>query len=129
MAALLWKAIPPIWNPSSSPPAITGSSFFWPNHFMPQSSFHVALIMDGNGRWAARSGLPRVAGHKAGADALRRVVEAAPACGITDLTAYAFSADNWTRPQEEVNVFMGLLVWHLDRDFEALAVNDLRTPV
>jgi undecaprenyl diphosphate synthase len=95
----------------------------------PQSGFHVALIMDGNGRWAARSGLPRAMGHKAGADALRRVVEAAPGCGITDLSAYAFSSDNWTRPQEEVAVLMSLLSWHLDAECDNLVANDVRTTI
>ena len=59
---------------------------------------HVAIIMDGNGRWATRRGLPRSAGHQAGADAVRRVLEAAPDLGITSLTLFAFSSDNWRRP-------------------------------
>ena len=70
---------------------------------------HVAIIMDGNGRWAARRGLPRAAGHRAGAKALTRVVEAAPALGVDKLTVFAFSADNWRRPQAEVDALMGLL--------------------
>lgn len=64
--------------------------------------------MDGNGRWAAARGLPRVAGHRAGADAVRRVVEAAPALGISTLTLYAFSSDNWQRPAPEVAALMKL---------------------
>jgi undecaprenyl diphosphate synthase len=71
--------------------------------------FHVAIIMDGNGRWAAARGLPRPAGHRAGADAVRRVVEAAPAAGIDLLTLYAFSGDNWNRPRFEVDALMTLL--------------------
>ncbi len=63
---------------------------------------HAAIIMDGNGRWASTRGLPRVAGHRAGAEALRRTVEAAPDLGIGILTVYAFSSDNWRRPQPEV---------------------------
>jgi undecaprenyl diphosphate synthase len=74
-----------------------------------QSSFHVAIIMDGNGRWATERGLPRPAGHQAGADAVRRVVEAAPAEGIDLLTLYAFSGDNWNRPHFEVSALMSLL--------------------
>jgi undecaprenyl diphosphate synthase len=68
-----------------------------------QSDLHTAIIMDGNGRWATGRGLSRVAGHRAGAEALRRIVEAAPDCGIGMLTVYAFSSDNWRRPQMEVD--------------------------
>jgi undecaprenyl diphosphate synthase len=70
---------------------------------------HVAIIMDGNGRWATRRGLPRPAGHRAGADAVRRTIEAAPDLGIATLTLFAFSCDNWRRPSEEVNALMWLL--------------------
>ena len=70
---------------------------------------HVACVMDGNGRWAERRGLPRAAGHRAGAEALRRVVEAAPGQGVGTLTVYAFSADNWKRPPAEVSALMALL--------------------
>ena len=63
---------------------------------------HVAIIMDGNGRWAAARGLPRVAGHRAGAQAVRRSIEAAIGAGVSWLTLYAFSSENWTRPQSEV---------------------------
>jgi undecaprenyl diphosphate synthase len=73
-----------------------------------QSTFHVAIIMDGNGRWATERGLPRPAGHRAGAEAVRRVVEAAPSAGIDLLTLYAFSADNWNRPPSEVAALMTL---------------------
>ena len=75
---------------------------------MIQSAFHVAIIMDGNGRWATERGLPRSAGHKAGADAVRRTIEAAPSAGIDLLTLYAFSSDNWKRPQTEVDTLMRL---------------------
>ena len=85
--------------------------------------------MDGNGRWATRSGLPRVAGHKAGAEALRRVVEVAPDCGITVLSAYAFSSDNWTRPQGEVSALMTLLSWHLDSECDRLLAEGVRTSI
>ncbi len=70
---------------------------------------HVGLIMDGNGRWALNRGLPRSDGHVRGADAVRRAVEAAPGLGITTLTLYAFSADNWRRPAAEVSTLMRLL--------------------
>src|ERR1700677_1268919 len=70
---------------------------------------HVAIIMDGNGRWATRRGLPRVAGHRAGVAALRRVVERADEVGIRRLTVYAFSSDNWRRPAAEVESIFWLL--------------------
>lgn len=76
---------------------------------MGQSTFHVAVIMDGNGRWATERGLPRTAGHRAGADAVRRVVEAAPGAGVRLLTLYAFSSHNWNRPRSEVDALMTLL--------------------
>jgi undecaprenyl diphosphate synthase len=71
-------------------------------------ALHVAIIMDGNGRWAAARGLPRVEGHRQGAFAVRRIVEAAPSFGIRTLTLYAFSADNWRRPPAEVSALMSL---------------------
>jgi undecaprenyl diphosphate synthase len=73
-----------------------------------KNTFHVAIIMDGNGRWASERGLPRPAGHQAGADAVRRVVEAAPDAGVDLLTLYAFSSDNWNRPRSEVTGLMRL---------------------
>ncbi len=75
---------------------------------MEQSALHVGIIMDGNGRWATRGGLPRSAGHREGARVVRRIVEAAPELGIGVLTLYAFSADNWRRPPSEVAVLMRL---------------------
>ena len=78
-----------------------------------RSGLHVGLIMDGNGRWAQARGLPRSEGHGRGADAVRRAVEAAPALGITTLTLYAFSADNWRRPAAEVSTLMRLLESYL----------------
>jgi undecaprenyl diphosphate synthase len=77
---------------------------------------HVALIMDGNGRWARARGRPRTAGHREGANAVRRVVEAAPRLGIGTLTLYAFSADNWKRPADEVETLMRLLRRFLRRE-------------
>jgi undecaprenyl diphosphate synthase len=78
-----------------------------------QNPLHVAIIMDGNGRWAQARGLPRVAGHRAGADAVRRVVESAPGLGIGSLTLYSFSSDNWQRPAAEVRALMGLFQSYL----------------
>src|SRR5256885_14037293 len=90
------------------------------------SSVHVAIIMDGNGRWASRRGLPRVAGHRAGAAAVRRVVEAAPDQGIAALTLYAFSTDNWKRPPGEVAALMRLFARHLRTETPRLLENGVR---
>jgi undecaprenyl diphosphate synthase len=80
---------------------------------MEQSTLHVAIIMDGNGRWASRRGLSRSSGHRVGAEAVRRVVESAPGLGIGALTVFAFSADNWKRPAAEVSTLMRLFARHL----------------
>jgi undecaprenyl diphosphate synthase len=93
------------------------------------SKFHCAIIMDGNGRWAEARGLPRIAGHKRGADAVRVVVEAAPAIGITDLTLYAFSSDNWKRPAGEVSALMNLLATYLDTEAAICAREGVRLSV
>lgn len=90
---------------------------------------HVAVIMDGNGRWAARRGLPRIAGHKAGAETVRRCVEAAPGLGIRTLTLYAFSADNWKRPKTEVAALFRLFHQYLRREAEELRDNGVRLRV
>ena len=81
---------------------------------------HVAIIMDGNGRWAARRGLPRSAGHKAGVDALRRAVKAAADFGIEYLTIYSFSSENWTRPAAEVSFLLDLLRRFIRQDVAEL---------
>jgi undecaprenyl diphosphate synthase len=91
--------------------------------------FHAAIIMDGNGRWATRKGMPRQAGHAAGVEALGRVVEVAPALGIDMLTVYAFSADNWQRPTTEVSALMGLLRRYVDTEVQRLAENGARLKV
>jgi undecaprenyl diphosphate synthase len=85
--------------------------------------------MDGNGRWAAARGLPRLAGHRRGADAVRRTVEAAPDCGIGTLTLYAFSSDNWRRPAEEVAGIMGLFRLYLLREKRRCVDNGVRVSV
>jgi len=85
---------------------------------------HVAIIMDGNGRWAKKRGLPRVAGHRAGADSVKKIVESCDALGIKYLTLYAFSSENWSRPEKEVTALMELLEKFLkDRLPEMLADN------
>jgi undecaprenyl diphosphate synthase len=96
---------------------------------MMQSNLHVAIIMDGNGRWAIGRGLPRIAGHSAGAEALRRVVEAAPDCGIGVLTVYAFSSDNWKRPQAEVDALMALLGCYLSNETGRCLANGVRMSI
>ena len=90
---------------------------------------HVAIIMDGNGRWATRRGLPRSAGHRAGANAVRRVLEAAPGLGVNTLTLFAFSSDNWRRPHDEVGALMSLLRHYLGTELRALLDNDTRLTV
>jgi undecaprenyl diphosphate synthase len=90
------------------------------------SSLHVAIIMDGNGRWANARGLPRVAGHRTGADAVRRTVEAAPGMGVSVLTLYAFSADNWRRPAREVSALMKLLRHYLVQETSRCVENEVR---
>jgi len=94
-----------------------------------QSSLHVAIIMDGNGRWAQSRGLPRVAGHRAGADAVRRVVESAPALGIGALTLYSFSSDNWQRPTAEVSALMKMFHSYLRREQADCVKNGVRVSV
>ena len=94
-----------------------------------QNRVHVGIIMDGNGRWATSRGLPRHAGHEAGIDALRRVAEAAPAEEIGALTLYAFSCDNWRRPEAEVAGLMALMRLYLRRETGRLAENGTRLSV
>ncbi len=94
-----------------------------------QSNLHAAIIMDGNGRWATGRGLPRIAGHSAGAEALRRIVEAAPDCGIGMLTVYAFSSDNWKRPQVEVDALMELLACYLAGEAARCLANGVRMSI
>jgi undecaprenyl diphosphate synthase len=90
---------------------------------------HVAIIMDGNGRWATRRGLPRIAGHRAGVTALRRIVERAPDVGIRCLTVYAFSSDNWRRPVAEVESIFWLLRAFLRLETERLRQRGARLQV
>src|ERR1700730_12752656 len=102
-----------------------------PKHMQadPEHGLHVAIIMDGNGRWATRRGLPRIAGHRAGVAALRRVVERAPDVGINCLTVYAFSSDNWRRPAYEVQSIFWLLRAFLRLETERLRLRGARLQV
>ncbi len=90
---------------------------------------HVAIIMDGNGRWAEKHGRPRSWGHKAGAEALRKTLEAARSLPISHLTFYSFSTENWNRPEREVKELMGLLRTYLKREFATLQKNNVRLHV
>ena len=90
---------------------------------------HVAIIMDGNGRWAQARGLPRIAGHRRGGDAVRRTVTAAGELGIRYLTLFGFSSENWKRPADEVNDLMGLLRHYLRGEVAELHRNNVRVRV
>ena len=90
---------------------------------------HAAIIMDGNGRWASSRGMLRIAGHRAGAEALRRTVEAAPDLGIGTVTVYAFSSDNWKRPRQEVSALMRLLLSYLRNEVGKCLENGVRISV
>jgi undecaprenyl diphosphate synthase len=87
---------------------------------------HVAIIMDGNGRWATQRGLPRSAGHRAGTENIRRLIERCADHGVQYLTLYAFSTENWTRPQKEVRFLIRLLALYLRRELENLHRNNVR---
>jgi undecaprenyl diphosphate synthase len=97
-----------------------------PQQTKAQSGIHVAIIMDGNGRWANARGRPRTAGHLAGARVVRKIVEAAPDCGIGMLTLYAFSSDNWARPSREVALLMRLFRRYLVAETDRCVTNDVR---
>lgn len=87
---------------------------------------HVAIIMDGNGRWATKRGLPRSAGHKAGLTATKNIVRSASILGIKYITLYAFSTENWKRTADEVGYLMGLVKWHLRAEFDFYKENGIR---
>ena len=90
---------------------------------------HIAIIMDGNGRWAKKRFLPRKAGHKAGAEALERIIEDCRDLGVKHLTVYAFSTENWKRSQEEVDAIMDLLRQYLKNYFKKFLKDDIRLNV
>jgi undecaprenyl diphosphate synthase len=94
-----------------------------------QSPLHVAIIMDGNGRWAQQQGLARATGHRAGARAVKRIVEAAPGLGVRMLTLYAFSSDNWQRPAREVDTLMRIFRAYLASETAACVQNGVRVNV
>ncbi|GJE01984.1 isoprenyl transferase [Methylobacterium isbiliense] len=100
-----------------------------PAHAPPPVPAHVAIIMDGNGRWAARRGLPRAEGHRRGVEAVRRAVRAALDLGIAYLTVYSFSSENWRRPATEVADLMGLLRLFVRRDLADLDANGVRVRI
>jgi undecaprenyl diphosphate synthase len=90
---------------------------------------HVAIIMDGNGRWAKKRHLPRVVGHQRGVEAVRTLVRAARQMGLEALTLYAFSTENWSRPEDEVSALMGLLKRFILSDLDEFAANDVRLKI
>lgn len=90
---------------------------------------HVAIIMDGNGRWAQLRGMPRAMGHRAGVEALRDVVKSCDKFGIKHLTVYAFSTENWKRPQSEIGILMSLLKEYILKELQELHVNQVRISV
>src|ERR687886_1926491 len=94
---------------------------------LPEVARSIAIIMDGNGRWARRRGLPVAAGHRAGTRALRRAVEAAIDLGVESLAVYAFSTENWSRPDDEVEALMELFSDTIDRELADLAKEGVRT--
>lgn len=87
---------------------------------------HIAIIMDGNGRWAKKRLMPRSVGHKAGADMLKRIVRKCNDMGVKYLTVYAFSTENWKRPSEEVSLLMGLIVTYLQKEVKEMNENNVR---
>ncbi len=93
------------------------------------AGLHAAIIMDGNGRWAKRRGMPRALGHRAGVNALKRTVEGAPAAGVGVLTVFGFSTENWRRPAQEVSELMGLLKAYVESDLERLSREGVRVRI
>lgn len=93
---------------------------------MPKMPAHVAIIMDGNGRWAKKRKLPKIFGHREGAVAVDRIVEASRSLGIKALTLYSFSAENWKRPKKEIDNLMGLLHEYLEKKYKKLMDNNIR---
>ena len=108
---------PAVSREAETPPAAGSGS---------ASARHVAIIMDGNGRWAASRGLPRSAGHRAGAEAVRKTLRAAVEEGVEVLTLYAFSSENWRRSAEEVSDLKGLLLYYIERELDGLSREGVR---
>jgi undecaprenyl diphosphate synthase len=107
-------------TPAAAPEGVTGPQG---GSSVPR---HVAIIMDGNGRWAQQRGLPRAAGHRAGAEAVRRAMQAAVDLGVEVLTLYAFSSENWRRSAEEISDLTGLMRYYLDRELSRLVEEGVR---
>src|SRR5215217_9595125 len=107
--------------PKSEGPRVSSTGFQVPRH--------VAIIMDGNGRWAAARGLPRAEGHRRGVEALRKTVRAAGEIGIEILTIFSFSAENWTRPPTEIRELMGLLRRFIRHDLAELHSSGVRVRI
>jgi undecaprenyl diphosphate synthase len=97
-----------------------------PDETLPEVAASVAIILDGNGRWAKRRGLPPAAGHRAGARTVRKIVEAAIDLGIHDLSVFAFSTENWSRPQDEVDALMDIFAETIERELPDLAEQGVR---
>jgi len=95
-------------------------------HAAPQVPAHIAIIMDGNGRWAQQRGLPRIEGHRRGVETVRRIIDSTREFGVRMLTLYAFSAENWRRPQDEVGALMRLLELYLKRELKTFVKNRIR---
>jgi undecaprenyl diphosphate synthase len=100
-----------------------------PEHSAAEGPIHVAIIMDGNGRWAKARGLPRVMGHRKGAEAVRRAIEAAGECGVSYLTLFGFSSENWNRPEQEVGELMRLLRYYLQSETADLHAKGVKIQV
>lgn len=109
----------------STSPVLDGSAFASRD----SAKMHVAIIMDGNGRWAKARHMPRAIGHQAGVDALRKVVECAHTLNIDTLSVYAFSTENWRRPQEEIEGLFGLLRQFIKSDLRRLRLNGVRVRI
>jgi undecaprenyl diphosphate synthase len=109
--------------PAGVPRHVDGNE---PGHPVPR---HVAIIMDGNGRWAKARGLPRTAGHRAGAEAARKVLRAAGEAGVECLTLYAFSSENWRRPAAEIGELTGLLRFYIQRELDSFDREGIRLKI
>ncbi|HVM33266.1 MAG TPA: isoprenyl transferase [bacterium] len=105
---------------------MAAESFLKKYRLKPQVPRHMAIIMDGNGRWAKKRGLPRIAGHRAGAESVREVVRLSGEIGVEVLTLYAFSTENWKRPRQEVRLLMLLLKRYLRQEVKELIKNNVR---
>lgn len=94
-----------------------------------QMPVHIAIVMDGNGRWAKQRALPRLAGHNAGMEALREIVKKTSVLGIGHLTVYAFSTENWKRPKEEVGGIFKILIYYVDKELKELHENNVKVDI